>query len=446
MKLLFINLAAVLGLAFPACSQPQPGVLASRIVIDHIFIPWEIIYGPDDHIWLTQKNGYICRLEPNSGHLDSLYYEPQTVIQSEGGMLGMALHPDFLTQPYVFVAYEYLSGVDYRERVIRLTYAGDSLGQAQTIFDGISGAVNHNGCRLMIQGDKLFISTGDALNTSHAQDVNSLNGKILRLNLDGSIPADNPIPGSPLWSWGHRNPQGLVYHNGKLYSSEHGPGDNDEINIIQKGRNYGWPDVHGFCDAPQEIQFCADSNVAEPIFAWTPTIAPSGMDFYEGNMFPQWQNSLLLATLKDQHLYRLKLNSAGDSMLSADIIPGVDYGRLRDICVAPDGRIFISTSNSSADGSQQIDRIILLYDSATGIAPIVGDAEARVYPNPADDYIQTDLVKNILSGQIRYAIRDTNGKTILKGKTRTGRIAVKTLGPGLYFLSLAGKVIKFQKR
>lgn len=447
MKPFLINLLIVSGLTFSACSQPGPGTIAVRTVIDHIFIPWEIIYGPDDHIWLTQKNGYICRLEPNSGHLDTLYYEPQTVIQSEGGMLGMALHPGFPAQPYVFVAYEYLSGNDYRERVIRLTYAGDSLGQAQPIFDGIIGAVNHNGCRLLIRGDQLFISTGDALNTSHAQDLHSLNGKILRLNLDGSIPADNPIPGSPVWSWGHRNPQGLVFHNGKLYNSEHGPSDNDEINIILDGRNYGWPEVHGFCDEPQEMQFCADSNVVEPIFAWTPTIAPSGMDFYEGAMFPQWQNSLLLATLKDQHLYQLKLNAAGDSVLNAAIIPGIDYGRLRDVCIAPDGRVFISTSNSAADGSQQIDKIVMLYDSSTGITPVVRDAGAMLYPNPAADYIQADLLEYILPGQIKYVIRDISGKAILEGKTVTGRIWIKALEPGIYFLSLGRRqVIKFQKR
>lgn len=447
MKPFLIILLAVSGLTFSACSQSNPGTIATRTVIDHIFIPWELIYGPDDHIWLTQKNGYICRLEPNSGHLDTLYYEPQTVIQSEGGMLGMALHPGFPAQPYVFVAYEYLSGNDYREKVIRLTYAGDSLGQAQTIFDGITGAVNHNGCRLLIRGDQLFISTGDALNTSHAQDLNALNGKILRLNLDGSIPADNPIPGSPVWSWGHRNPQGLVFHNGKLYSSEHGPSDNDEINIILEGRNYGWPEVHGFCDEPQEMQFCADSNVVEPVFAWTPTIAPSGMDFYEGAMFPQWQNSLLLATLKDQHLYQLKLNAAGDAVISADIIPGINYGRLRDICIAPDGRVFISTSNSAADGSQQIDKIVMLYDSSTGITPVERGTGAMLYPNPAEDYIQADLSEPILPGQIKYIIRDISGKAVSEGKTVTGRIGIKALEPGIYFLSLSGRqAAQFRKR
>src|SRR5690606_34559188 len=117
--------------------------------------------------------------------------------------------------------------------------------------------------------------------------------------------ADNPIAGSSIWSWGHRNPQGMVYANGMLYSSEHGPGSDDELNIIRRGRNYGWPTVNGFCNLPGEVAFCTDSNVAEPLVAWTPTLAVCGLDYYDGAMFPGWRGSLLMTTLKDSRLYTL---------------------------------------------------------------------------------------------------------------------------------------------
>jgi len=220
-------------------SMQAAAQMTARVIRDSLFIPWELIYGPDNHIWFTQKNGYICRLEPALGNIDTLYRETNTVVQGEGGMLGMALHPQFPSQPYVYVAYEYMQGNSYKEKVVRYTYTNNSLGGQQTLLDNITGGGIHNGCRLLIVVDKLFITTGDAGNGANAQNINSLNGKVLRINLDGSIPADNPIPGSPLWTWGNRNPQGLVYANGKLYSSEHGPNNDDEVNILLKGRNFG---------------------------------------------------------------------------------------------------------------------------------------------------------------------------------------------------------------
>lgn len=225
---------------------------STRVVADNLFIPWEIVYGPDDHIWFTQKNGYVCRLNPNTGTIDTLLLESQNVIRGEGGMLGLAVHPTFISDPYVFVAYQYEDGGDYKERVVKYTYANNTLINPQILIDDIEGGNIHNGCRLEIVADKLFITTGDAGNTALAQNVASLNGKVLRINLDGSIPTDNPMAGSAVWSWGHRNAQGLAFHNGIMYSSEHGPNNDDEVNIISMGRNYGWPNVQGFCNTPTE--------------------------------------------------------------------------------------------------------------------------------------------------------------------------------------------------
>ncbi|WP_345955546.1 PQQ-dependent sugar dehydrogenase [Mucilaginibacter sp. PAMB04168] len=217
-------------------------------------------------------------------------------------------------------------------------------------MDNIQAANNHNGCRLAISPDaKLFITTGDATVASQAQSLNSLSGKILRINLDGSIPADNPSATSPIWSYGHRNAQGLVFANNRLYSSEHGNTTDDEVNIIQKGRNFGWPNVEGYCSTGNEPAFCSINNVAEPIQAWSPTIAPSGIDYYNNNAIPQWKNSLLLAVLKDSELLQLKLNDAGDRVEKVNTYYKSTYGRLRDVCIAPDGRVYMITSNGNSD-------------------------------------------------------------------------------------------------
>jgi glucose/arabinose dehydrogenase len=413
---------------------------SARVVKDSLFIPWEIIYGPDDHIWFTQKNGYVCRLEPQTGLLDTVYYEPQTVINNEGGMLGMVLHPDFANDPYVFIAYEYESGGDYLERIVRYTYNAGTLINPQILLDNITGASIHNGCRLAIEGDKLFISTGDASNTTLPQNVNVINGKILRINLDGSIPTDNPIAGSPVWSWGHRNAQGLVFHNGILYSSEHGPNNDDEINIILKGRNYGWPNVQGFCNTPIEMQYCTDSNVVEPLQAWTPTLAVSGMDYYNHPMFPELANSLLMTTLKDNNLYQLSLNAAGDSITTEVNIPGVDYGRLRDIAISPDGRIFLSTSNSNASGAgPKIDKIIELYDSTfTNIYALAPDNNmVLVYPNPAIDMMNIAFLDEGMNRDTwTYSVTNLNGQEVQEDRLEFNKLHVGALYPGIYFLRM----------
>lgn len=406
-----------------------------RVVRDSLFIPWELVYGPDNHIWFTQKNGYICRLEPTSGRIDTLYNETNTRIQSEGGMLGLALHPQFATLPYVYVAYNYIDASVYKERIVRYTYNSTSnvLQSPLTLLDNINAANIHNGCRLLIIDNHLYITTGDAATTSNSQNINSLNGKVLRIALDGSIPTDNPIAGSALWSWGHRNAQGMVYANGKLYESEHGATSDDEINIIEKGRNYGWPAVQGYCNTPSEITFCADSNVKEPLEAWTPTLAVCGVDYYDHPMFPQLQKSLLMTTLKDSTLYQLKLNGTNDDISAVSKTSLSKYRRLRDLCISPDGRIYISTSNSPSSGTgSKIDRIIELYDpSYNGISKYEKEA-VTIFPNPAKDEMTIKLKADL--GLVSYRILNIYGQVIMSGVLRevNNTIDVKALPAGQY--------------
>lgn len=408
----------------------------TRVLKDSLFIPWELVYGPDNHLWFTQKNGYICRMDTAGIHTDTLYHEPSTVTIKETGMLGMALHPDFAANPYVYVVWEYLNPAgSFRERIERYTYSpgANTLGAPLVLLDSTSGFRFHNGSRIVIAGDKLFVTIADAANTANPQNLNTINGKIIRLNLDGSIPADNPIPGSPIWSWGHRNPQGLVYANGILFSSEHGPDTDDEINLIEKGRNYGWPVVRGFCDQTWETQFCIDSNVREPLWAWTPTIAPCGLDYYHHPMFPSLGNSLLLATLKDKHLYQLKLNEAMTAITDVSVIAGFDQGRLRDLCISPEGKIFVSTSNSDPnDTGAKTDRIVMLCDPAFH----KDHDRFSVYPNPVKDYVHFFVPSAY--NWLRIIISSADGRRYADTSATgtTSQVPVTDYPPGMYNIAI----------
>ncbi len=322
--------------------------LKTRTVVGGLSNVWEMIYGPDQQIWVTERAGKVSRINPQTGVVTPVFTVPDVVSNGEGGLLGMALHPQFSTNPSVFLVYNY--GSPYKEKVVRYTYTGGTLTAPTILLDQIPASSIHNGSRLLITSDqKLLISTGDASVPENAQNVNSLSGKILRINLDGSIPADNPTAGSRLWSFGHRNPQGLIEAKGKIYSSEHGPNNDDEINIIAKGRNYGWPNVEGYCNLPAEGTFCSANNVVEPIQAWTPTIATASIHYYNSDYIPQWKNSLLLVTLKASKLVQLKLNEAGDAVASSKDYFLNDFGRLRAICQSPEGKIYIASSNGSGD-------------------------------------------------------------------------------------------------
>ncbi|HSU28969.1 MAG TPA: PQQ-dependent sugar dehydrogenase [Chitinophagaceae bacterium] len=330
----------------------SPGAVAieATVLTQGLQYPWEILWGPDNYIWMTERGGRVSRVNPVNGAVSPVFTISEVVTNNEGGCLGMVLHPNFATSPQVFIAYDYNNGQGYREKVVRYIYNGTTLTSPVTIIDNIAASSIHNGCRLLITPNlKLFITTGDASDQSRPQNVSAINGKILRVNLDGTIPSDNPMPGNPVWSFGHRNAQGLVYANNIMYNSEHGPESDDEINIIEKGRNYGWPDVRGFCDGSGEQAFCTANNVKEPIKAWTPTAAVCGMDYYNDNLIPQWRNSLLMVALKNARLYQMKLNGSFNAITETNEYFTNVYGRLRDICIGPDGKVYICTSNGGND-------------------------------------------------------------------------------------------------
>jgi len=315
-------------------------------ILSDLNVPWEIAWGPDDQIWFTEQSGRISKVDPHTGKMKTLLNMPEVFRQRTLGLLGMAICPD-KKHPYLFVDYTHKTKASALvSRLVRYTYTTDTLKDPLILLE-IPANVGHNGSRIAISPDgKVFWATGDAAKNNNAQDLSSLNGKVLRLNMDGSIPNDNPFPGSPVWSRGHRNMQGLVFTpKGILFSSEHGDATDDELNIIQKGGNYGWFNVAGYCDLTDERAYCDSTPIIEPVKAWTPTIAPSGIDYYHSGKIPEWNNVILMATLKATSFRVLHLNKEENAVISEKIYFQNQFGRLRDICISPAGDIYISTSN-----------------------------------------------------------------------------------------------------
>lgn len=405
----------------------------TSMVVGKLFVPWEIIWGPDNYIWFTQRDGKVCRLDPVAKTYKVILKISDVVQQSESGLLGMALHPNFQDSAYVYLVYNYLSGSTIKERLVRYTYSPDTLTGRVILLDNVSGNGNHNGSRLIITPDrKIMMTTGDAQNTSLSQNNASISGKILRLNLDGTVPSDNPKSGNLLWSKGHRNAQGLVLaSNGILYSSEHGPNNDDELNIIKKGRNYGWPTVEGFCNGATEIQFCNDSNVVQPIYAWTPTLAVAGIDYYNSNAIPEWKNCILMTNLKESDFRVLQLNTAGDSITKSTTYFNNWFGRLRDVCIAPNGDVYIATSNRDGRGVSPFpkpidDRIIRIRGLSTIGTPQLNSegATVKIHPNPFKD--QTSIMisneNEGLNKEYDFKICNLLGEEIKKVKLKNKQV------------------------
>lgn len=449
---LCIVLLLFVGLQTNAQVKLDTTVVDTITVVDSLDTPWEILWGPDDHIWMTERPGRVSRLNPETGdlHLVASIAEAHEN-NGEGGLLGMALHPDFPDSAFVYVVYNYLTEdeEDYLEKLVRFTYDGDTLISPVTLLDSIKGNYDHNGSRLLIDDEyKLFMTTGDAGNREISQDLDALNGKILRMNLDGSVPDDNPIAGSYIWSWGHRNPQGLVIGpDGVMYNSEHGPASEDEINWIEKGNNYGWPGAVGFCGGAEEEQFCEDSAVAVPITQWTPTLAVGGLDYYDHDLIPEWEDHLLLATLKNSALVSIKPHEDRYSVEEEEYF-SCSFGRLRDICIAPDGRVFLAVSNK--DGRSYLtvpycdkfpkaldDRIIEIKPStSTSLTTIDESQEFKVYPNPVEEHARIVLDPSFRQGNM--TIYTQSGRQVwqheLSGPVNTFNLDF--LSSGIYFISV----------
>jgi glucose/arabinose dehydrogenase len=391
---------------------------------------------------MTERRGRVSRVNPATGAVTIvLNHQSQVWQSSESGMLGMALHPDFPTTPYVYIPYTYgTSASNAKEKLVRFEYDGTNLINETTLLDNIPANSTHIGARLLFLPDgTLLMTTGDAQNQAGSQNMNALSGKVLRINQDGSIPADNPYgPNSYVYANGLRNTQGMVQlSNGRIFISEHGPATDDEFMELFAGRNYGWPNVHGFCTSASEIQFCQDSNVVEPLVAWTPTIAPSDLVFYENPLFPEWNNKFLMTVLKDRMLVAIEMNEAMTEVVNEVQYLNNFYGRLRDICIGPNKEIYLATNGQFWSNTQpNTHTIVRLTPPFSDVSLTKNDWDAwHVYPNPAQDVIsihgeQTAAINKLI-------VRDYSGRKVMSFEQNQD-INVSSLHAGIYFIEIIG--------
>ena len=323
-----------------------------EVIAENLYVPWAIDISNEGKIYFTERSGAIRIIEDGKLLPQPLIsFQEPFVSQGEGGLMGIVFDQNYSQNHYIYVMHSYTEGGQIYNRVVRLFEQNNKAFIDQVLLDKIPGGQIHNGGRLKIGPDqKLYITTGDAGISTLAQDFTSTAGKILRIELDGGIPQDNPFMNSLVYSLGHRNPQGLAWNsNNVLYASEHGQIAHDEINIIQPGSNYGWPLVRG-----DEV------NTVEPLihsgdFTW----APSGIAYIDQG---PWQGKLLVAALRGEQLIVISLNREGTEVEKIESWLLNEYGRLREVIQAKDGSIFITTSNRDGRGNADVtdDKIIRL--------------------------------------------------------------------------------------
>ena len=322
-------------------SSPQ---LSVEEVAVELSIPWSMVFVSPGEAVLTERAGRVSLLDITNGRMSTLG-SLEVAAVGEGGLLGAAVSRP---GPRLYLYHTYRQGSQLLNRIIR--FDSLELKDPAVVIDRIPGASIHDGGRIRIGPDeKLYGTTGDA--TQQAQHLDTLAGKILRLNPDGTVPSDNPFGNSPVYSYGHRNPQGIDWRPGTtaLYSTEHGPtGElglraHDELNLIVPGGNYGWPEAVGIAHK---------AGFIDPIFeSGEETWAPSGGSFYSGKNLEAWAGNFFFATLRGEHLHRVVLSEDGRNVVTNEKLFDGTYGRLRDVVEGPDGNIYLLTSNRDGRGS-----------------------------------------------------------------------------------------------
>lgn len=332
-------------MATPRSPSPALAVeLAVTVLVSGLEAPWDVAFTPSGRAFVTERDtGRVLELLPGGEIREIHRFEVDPA--GEGGLLGLAASP---TEEGLLYAY-FTSAED--NRVVRFRPGSEP----EPILTGIPKASLHDGGRVGFgPHGMLYVATGDATVPSLAQDLGSLAGKILRLTPDGQVPEDNPFPGSPVWSLGHRNVQGLAWDaEGRMYATEFGPDRDDEINVIVPGGNYGWPEVTG--DASRE-EFIDPILVRQP-----PEASWSGVEVLVGSAIPQWEGDLFAAALRGMRLWRVGLGPGGEVTEVEELLVG-GFGRLRHVAQAPDGSLWILTSNRDGRGTPEPgdDRILRL--------------------------------------------------------------------------------------
>ncbi len=353
-----------------ACSQPPAGRGAGEVqtsvqsntnfriekVAGGLEVPWSIVWAPDGRMIFTERPGRVRVIEKGTLNPKPLFVVPDVEESGESGLMSVALHPQFNSNHFIYLSYAYTTG-GVKVRVVRYREAPEGFVDRKVIIEDLPAAQFHAGCRIRFGPDgKLYVTTGDATQRALAQKLDSLAGKTLRLNDDGTVPQDNPFVGQQnarpeIWSLGHRNAQGMDWQPGSnlMFQTEHGPsgfdgpGGGDEVNIVERGKNYGWPTIHHTQTA---------AGLESPLLEYTPACAPGSGAFYRGSVFPQFKGNFFFGCLRGERLIRVTMD--GRRVVNQeDLIK--NYGRIRDVSEGPDGYLYFSTSNRDGRGKPATD-------------------------------------------------------------------------------------------
>ncbi len=328
-------------------------------------VPWGFAWLPTGEMLVTERPGRVRLVEKGKLRADPVYTVPDVEPSSESGLMDVSVHPDFARNSFVYLAYSYNKD-GKRVKVMRYKYAGGKLTEPKVIIEDIPGAPNHAGMRARFGLDKkLYVTTGDATDWNLAQKLDTLAGKTLRLNDDGTVPQDNPFVKTPnarpeICSYGHRNAQGLAWQpgSGLMFQTEHGPSTfegkgsgGDEVNIVERGANLGWSEIHH-----TETR----AGMVSPLLEYSPACAPASGAFYNGSQFPIFKGNFFLGCLRGARIIRVILDGR-KVVRQEDLLSGT-FGRIREVAEGPDGYIYFSTSNRDgrATAAKDDDRIMRL--------------------------------------------------------------------------------------
>jgi len=352
---LMLLLLSPLVQADTATHETEKHLVKTEIITDGLDHPWGLAFLPDGQILVTERPGQLRLISPSGEpHPDPIQGLPQIRQYGQGGLLDVALHPDFASNRWVYISYAERDARGVGTAVARGRLQDHRLNDVEVLFrlQPKDDKAYHFGSRLVFDNNGyLFITLGDRGTRSRAQALDDHAGALVRLHDDGRIPTDNPFVGNKdarpeIFSYGHRNIQGAALHptSGKLWTHEHGPQGGDELNIPASGVNHGWPVItygKNYVTGTDIGEGTHKPGMAQPIHYWVPSIAPSGMAFYTADRFPQWQGNLFIGSLKFRQLVRLELD--GEKVIHEERLLDDALGRIRDVRQGPDGLLYLLT-------------------------------------------------------------------------------------------------------
>ena len=355
------------GLAENEIISTQKGDAKFRVetVATGLEVPWGFAFLPDGNLLFTERPGRVRIIEKGKLRPEPVFKVADVEPSGESGLMDISLHPKFAENKFVYLAYAY-NNDGKRVKIVRYKFDGKTMLEPKIIIENIPGAPNHAGTRARFGSDgKLYVTTGDSTDWNLAQKTDSLAGKTLRLNDDGSIPEDNPFVKTAnyrpeIFSTGHRNAQGLAWSaEGLMFQTEHGPsgfegkgGGADEVNIVERGKNYGWAEIYGTMKK---------DGMESPLLEYSPSCAPGSAMFYNGAVFPAFKGNFFFGCLRGTRIIRVVLN--GRNIVAQENLLEGKFGRIREMAQGPDGFIYFATSNrdgrgSTADDDDKILRIV----------------------------------------------------------------------------------------